>query len=96
MVNKVFSTFLSRQPAVRSDLKNPVDTLTETMRSGLLRLAEFEGDPSIARRDPMSPLSFSRVTDEVFKSQEDTFKAYEKGQRRAFSPLSPNGRPIRK
>lgn len=66
------------------------------MEAALFRLAEFEDDPSIARRDPKSPLSFSRVTAEVCKSQEDTYKAYEKGQRKAFSPLSVNGRPIRK
>ncbi|KAH8105492.1 Alpha/Beta hydrolase protein [Cristinia sonorae] len=96
IVNKVFSTFLARQPLTRSDLSKPTESLAEFMMSGLRRLAEFTKEPSILTRDPKSPLSFSRVTQEVCRNQEAAVRAYEKGQRRAFSPLSTNGRPMRK
>ncbi|THH33739.1 hypothetical protein EUX98_g470 [Antrodiella citrinella] len=96
IVNKVFTNFLTRLPAARSDLTEPAVSLSEAMHAALVRLGEFAGDPEVEKRDPQSPLSFSRVTEEVRKSQEDTFKAYEKDQRHAFSPLTRDGRPIRK
>ncbi|KAH8102213.1 alpha/beta-hydrolase [Cristinia sonorae] len=96
IINKVFSAFLSRQPVTRSDPVYPTESLAEMMMSGLQRLAEFEHNPLIAFRDPASPLSFSLVTEEVYKDQEETFRAFEKGQKYAFSPLGNNGRPLRK
>jgi hypothetical protein len=66
------------------------------MQAALNRLAEFIGDPSIATRDPNSPLSFSSLKYEVSKSQSDTLLLYQKDQAKAFSPLRPDGRPIRR
>ncbi|KAH8102211.1 alpha/beta-hydrolase [Cristinia sonorae] len=96
IVNKVFSTFLSRLPPARSDRPAPKKSLARTMEVGLQRLAEYANDVSVVLRDPLSPLSFSRVTEEVRRSQEETYRTFEMGQRKAFSPLGPNGRPIRK
>jgi len=66
------------------------------MRSSLARLAKRRGDPSILERDPRSPLSFSCVTPDVQRSQEETYATYAKGERTAFSPLGADGRPLRK
>ena len=59
-------------------------------------LAEFKDDPSIAERDPLSPLSFCCVTEEVRRSQEELYHLYAEGARNALSPLAPDGRPLRK
>ncbi|OCH95871.1 alpha/beta-hydrolase, partial [Obba rivulosa] len=95
IVNQVFYKFLSRQPPTRSDLTPPPMSL-ERMRAALHTLAELKDDWSIANRDPKSSMSFTCVTDEVRKSQDDTFKTYCKDERKAFSPLGPDGRPVRK
>ena len=66
------------------------------MKMALDQLAEFKNDPSISERDPLSPLSFCCVTDEVRKSQEELYQIYLEGQKQALSPLAPDGRPLRK
>lgn len=66
------------------------------MRTALSRLASIAGDPSIAKRDPSSPLSFSCVTPEVQKSQLEALQFYVKDLDKAFSPLDAHGRPHRK
>ncbi|KAH8102207.1 alpha/beta-hydrolase [Cristinia sonorae] len=96
IVNKVFHNFLSRLPSSSSELEESTKSVEEVMQESLHRLATLRNDPSVARRDPKSPLAFSMVTQEVWKSQEDAFKVFAKGERKAFSPLTENGRPIRK
>ncbi|KDQ64989.1 hypothetical protein JAAARDRAFT_245121 [Jaapia argillacea MUCL 33604] len=96
IVNQTFAKFLSRQPLVRSDLSPPSKPIETRMRSALAKLADLAGDPSIASRPARSSASFSRVTSEVARSQLDTIRIYAKDQGRAFSPLGPDGRPIRK
>ena len=59
-------------------------------------LAEFKDDPKISDRDPLSPLSFCCVTDEVCKSQHELYHMYSEGAQNALSPLAPDGRPLRK
>lgn len=66
------------------------------MRAALAQLAEWEDDPALADQDPLSPLSFSCVTDEVRKSQDELYAIYQEGMHIAFSPLAPDGRPLRK
>ncbi|PCH41599.1 alpha/beta-hydrolase, partial [Wolfiporia cocos MD-104 SS10] len=96
IVNQVFFKFLSRQPPARSDCTQPEMSLEERMRVALAQLGNFRGDQSFAERDPLSPLSFSCVTPEVQRSQDETYATYQKGERTAFSPLGLDGRPLRK
>ena len=96
IINQVFAKFLSRQPKARSDLIPQDKPLAEFMRDGLARLAEFRSDKSILDRDPCSPLSFSCAPPDVVKRQDECIVTYSKGMRHAFSPLEPDGRPIRK
>ncbi|OJT13183.1 hypothetical protein TRAPUB_10274 [Trametes pubescens] len=96
IVNQVLNKFLTRQPHARSDLREPEIPLAERMRAALAQLAEWEDDPAIADQDPLSPLSFSCVTEEVRKSQDELYTIYLEGMHAAFSPLAPDGRPLRK
>lgn len=96
IVNQIFMKFLSRQPHARSDPFGTDICMQDRLRAALGTLAKVHGDPSIAERDPMSPLSFSCASAEVIKSQQETRATYEKGQRNAFSPLGLDGRPLRK
>ena len=68
----------------------------EFMTSGLKRLARLKGDQDVLQRDPCSSLSFSCATDDIVKNQEEMMAKYVEGQQQAFSPLGPDGRPIRK
>ncbi|KAI0676767.1 Alpha/Beta hydrolase protein [Trametes maxima] len=96
IVNQVLNKFLTRQPPSRSDLDPPAIPLADRMRMALAQLAEWREDASIADQDPLSPLSFSCVTDEVRKSQDELYAIYQDGVQTAFSPLAPDGRPLRK
>ncbi|TFY58564.1 hypothetical protein EVJ58_g6343 [Rhodofomes roseus] len=96
IVNQVFMKFLVRQPPARSDPLRLEEPLVDRMRTALSALGTVRNDPSIADRDPLSPLSFSCASAEIVRSQEETRTTYEKGQRTAFSPLGLDGRPLRK
>ncbi|KAI0771527.1 Alpha/Beta hydrolase protein [Trametes elegans] len=96
IVNQVLNKFLTRQPHARTDLDPPAIPLADRMKMALAQLAEWKDDPSIAEQDPLSPLSFSCVTEEVRKSQEELNAIYSEGIQTAFSPLAPDGRPLRK
>lgn len=96
IVNQVFSKFLLTQPHARSDLNTTKQSLRDAMEPALSRLASFKVDSSILTRDPHSPLSFSCTPLEQAQAQEAKTAAYAKGQRKAFSPLGADGRPLRK
>ena len=63
---------------------------------GLEILADLADDPSIAERDPLSPMSFSRISVAVQQLQVENYMAAAKGARKAFTPLGSDGRPMRK
>ncbi|TFY78101.1 hypothetical protein EWM64_g5912 [Hericium alpestre] len=94
--NQVFVKFMARQPPVRSELRAPREPLEVRMKRALRVLADFAEDESIAERDPLSSMSFSRVTAETQKLQEDMVRLFASGQHKAFSPLGADGRPMRK
>ncbi|KAI0786446.1 alpha/beta-hydrolase [Abortiporus biennis] len=96
IVNQVFAKFLGRQPEVKSTPKPQRLTLSEFMSSALAKMAQFKHDSSYHHRDPTSPTSFSCVSTELGKIQEERILSYAKGERTAFSPLGPDGRPVRK
>lgn len=66
------------------------------MSAALDTLAALAGNPEISERNSMSPLSFSMVSSDVETSQSNTLKTFYRGQNTAFSPLGPDGRPVRK
>lgn len=96
IVNQVFSKFLAQQPRTRSDLVCPKTSIQERSKLALSKLAEFVGIPSIAQRDPRSPLSFSCVKADVAKSQLENLMFYAKDLDKAYCPLGRDGRPLRK
>ncbi|OJA07769.1 hypothetical protein AZE42_02984 [Rhizopogon vesiculosus] len=96
IVNQVFSKFLAQQPRTRSDLVPAKMTVHERSKIALSKLAEFVGDPSIASRDPRSPLSFSCVKPDVSRSQLENLQFYAKDLSKAYCPLGRDGRPMRK
>lgn len=63
---------------------------------GLEIMAALADDPSIAERDSLSPMSFSRISVAVQQLQVENYMAAAKDTRKAFSPLGSDGRPMRK
>jgi len=59
-------------------------------------LAYLADDPCIAERDPLSPMSFSRISAAVQRLQAENYMAAAKDARKQFSPLGSDGRPMRK
>ncbi|KAF9224350.1 alpha/beta-hydrolase, partial [Gyrodon lividus] len=96
LVNRVLAGFLSQLPRARSDLVPPPIPIFDRTKIALQTLSELVGDPSIARRNPRSSLSFSCVTPEVAKSQLESLKFYAKEIDKTYCPLGRDGRPIRK
>lgn len=96
IMNKVFTTFLGRLPHVRSELVPPETDKTERMKAALSALAEIAGDSSIASRDPSSSLSFSCLSHDAMERQMETLKQYRERKTPTFSPLGPDGRPLRR
>jgi hypothetical protein len=94
--NRVFLQFLSRLPEARSELRRPNEPLELFVSRGLEILADLAGDSSIAERDPLSPMSFSRISVAVQRLQVENYMAAAKETRKAFSPLGSDGRPMRK
>ncbi|KAF9649317.1 alpha/beta-hydrolase [Thelephora ganbajun] len=96
IVNQTLLKFLGRLPRVRSDIKPPSVPVAQRMREALDTLAELTGDPSFSEKDAMCSLNFSCVSPEICKIQVKSRESYAKDAAQAFSPLQPNGRPIRK
>ena len=94
--NRVFLQFISRLPHARSELLPPSDSLEDFISRGLEILADIADDPSIAQRDPFSPMSFSRISVSVQRLQVENYMAAARDAKKAFSPLGSDGRPMRK
>jgi len=94
--NRVFHQFISRLPKARSVLRPPRDPLETYISRGLELLAVLAGDSSISERDPLSPMSFSRISAAVQQLQVENYMAAARDARSAFSPLGSDGRPMRK
>ncbi|KAF8631234.1 hypothetical protein AX15_002563 [Amanita polypyramis BW_CC] len=95
IVNQVFSKFLGRQVRVRSDLGVPEIAREERMKMALLKLAEIAKDTSIAKRNPSCPISFSCLSQRAVQTQIDLLAQYREGRQDAFSPVGPDGKPLR-
>lgn len=81
---------------MRSELLPPNDPLEVYISRGLEMLADLTGDPSIGELDPLSPMSFSRISVAVQQLQVENYMAAAKEARKSFSPLGSDGRPMRK
>jgi hypothetical protein len=66
------------------------------MQKALEKLASLMGRPEIAENDPMSPISFSCLSEEGVQRQTELMLRYAVERRTSFSPLGPDGRPLRK
>ncbi|TFY60274.1 hypothetical protein EVG20_g7478 [Dentipellis fragilis] len=91
LANQVFSKFLARLPHADSELLPPEESIPDRMQRALEQLAELAGNPSIADRNPLSSMSFSRVEPEVKQLQESAIRLFASGQHKAFSPLGADG-----
>src|SRR5258708_36746427 len=93
IANRVFASFLARQPPARSD---PVSPHPSGLEDGLHRLSEIMDNPEIASRDASSPMAFSCVSPAVVRRRTQIYAQAAAGHRLAFSPLDNHGRPKRK
>lgn len=93
IANRVFASFLARQPPARSD---PVPPHPTCLEDALQRLSEIMNNPEIATRDACSPMSFSCVSPAVVRRRMQIYAQAAAGHRLAFSPLDNHGRPKRK
>lgn len=96
IVNQVIAKFLSRFPHRRSDLVPPALSVKARMTTALQNLAKVSSNESIATRDPLSSLSFSCLPKDIVKTQEELITQYARNRHQAFSPLGPDGKPLRK
>ncbi|KAH8118544.1 alpha/beta-hydrolase [Phellopilus nigrolimitatus] len=99
IVNRVFAEFLSRQTHMYLPAMFQIeaaDVRRERAQEALEKLADLMEEPSIALRDPGSPLSFSCVSPEVLQSQADVLRRQMVDEHAAFSPLGMDGRPCRR
>ncbi|KAH8107665.1 alpha/beta-hydrolase [Cristinia sonorae] len=96
IVNQTFAKFLARQPRARSDIPLRVHSCEQIMKPALEKLASYKMDSSILSRDPTCALSFSCLPADVCQAQSDAVAVFAKNQRKAWSPLGLDGRPLRK
>jgi len=96
IANQVFAKFISRHPHTRSELTPRESPIWERMKKALSTLADIMRDNSITSRDPLSSLSFCCLSPEVIKSQTDKLARYRKKSNSVFSPIGPEGRPLRR
>src|ERR1700733_12329496 len=96
IANQVFAKFISRIPHTRSESPHPQTPKLGRMKAALSTLAKIMGDESIANRDPMSSLSFCCLPADVVNNQMDALAQFRKRLKNVFSPLGPDGRPLRR
>lgn len=65
------------------------------MAAALAALSKMTGNPEIARRDPRCPLSFSLMSLDQVESNIAKIQELAYSQANAFSPLGPDGWPVR-
>ncbi|THU83934.1 alpha/beta-hydrolase [Dendrothele bispora CBS 962.96] len=96
IANQVFAKFVSRFKYDDVNME-PVSIPTEErMAEALAKLSELMADSSITSRNPMSSLSFSCLSADAVKGQTESLALYRKGQSTAFTPVGPDGVPIRR
>ena len=96
IMNKVVSNFWSRLPFRGSHINPPQTSIEVRMRVALTTLAVLTGRQGEGPSGPLCPLSFSCLSPDVIKIQSEFLEYFKKECRRAFSPLTVSGRPLRK
>jgi hypothetical protein len=96
MLNRIYSRFLlERVEKARSDLHTPELSIKERMRNALFKLAGIVDRQDRTSKDPLSPMSFSCLSEADVTRQAELLREYENSDD-SFSPLGPDGRPLRK
>jgi hypothetical protein len=93
IANRVFASFLARQPPARPD---PLPPHPARLDEALQKLSEIVDDPEIASREASSPMAFTCVSPAVVRRRAQIYAQAAAGHRGAFSPLDNHGRPKRK
>lgn len=96
IMNKVVSNFWSRLPHHGSHIGPPKIPVEARMSEALATLATLTGRESDKSTDPLCSLSFSCLSPDVVKVQSELLEYFKKDCHRAFSPLTPLGKPLRK
>jgi len=96
IMNKVVSNFWSRLSHHSSHLSSPKISVEARMSEALATLATLIGRESDKSTDPLCSLSFSCLSPDVVKVQSELLEYFKKDCHRAFSPLNPLGKPLRK
>lgn len=66
------------------------------MQEALTNLADIVGRPEMTDNDPLSSMSFSCLSEEGIQRQTSILGKYALEKEPTFSPLGPDGRPLRK
>ena len=89
----MLACFLSRVSPAPPRRASPPD-FEGVCRTALTRLAAFADDSDIAQRDPMTTLSFSRMSHEDIDEATEFFNRYSLGENDADSTLDERGELI--
>jgi hypothetical protein len=66
------------------------------MQKALFKLADIMDQPDISTRNPLSSISFSCLNEPAIQRQAEMLREYTEDSENNFSPLGPDGRPLRK
>ncbi|KAJ3566960.1 hypothetical protein NP233_g6666 [Leucocoprinus birnbaumii] len=96
MLNSIYSRFiLQRVDRARSDLRTADISIKERMQMALFKLADIMERTDMGSKDPLSPMSFSCLSEVSIQKQTELLAEYTEAET-PFSPLGPDGRPLRK
>ncbi|VDC06247.1 unnamed protein product [Peniophora sp. CBMAI 1063] len=95
IANRFYANFLSSLPPTRSDFFTRPLSIPRRMAIALQDLSDIVHNPDVEDRDPSSCLSFSLIPPDIAKMQQEGFTRYHRGQKSAYSPIRPDGRPFR-
>lgn len=98
IIHQIFAKFVTRVPHAQHRLHAPNTdkSIERRMAAALETLGEGIGDPTIAKRNPLSSLSFSCLKSQVVKDQMESLDSYRKGITSAYQPVGEDGRAFRK
>lgn len=81
---------------MRPVLPSPKTSIEERMQEALTNLADIVGRPEMTDNDPLSSMSFSCLSEEGIQRQTSILGKYVLEKEPTFSPLGPDGRPLRR
>lgn len=97
ILNRVYSRFLLERVArTRPEVQSLKISTEQRMQDALANLADIVGRPGMVDNDPLSSMSFSCLSEEEIQRQTNILRKYVLEKEPVFSPLGPDGRPLRK